>query len=208
MNQDMIIIIDYDMGNIGSIMNMIKKAGGESMVTSDPEMIRQAKKIILPGVGAFDNGMKNLASLGIIDILNQKALEEKIPVLGVCLGMQLLTKSSEEGQLKGLGWVDAETIRFKFDGENQKLRIPHMGWNTVDIRRKGVLYQNMYEDPSFYFVHSFYVVCHKEEDISTLTNYGYDFVSSLQHENIMATQFHPEKSHKYGLQVVKNFVDM
>jgi imidazole glycerol-phosphate synthase subunit HisH len=203
----MIVIIDYDMGNIGSIMNMIKKAGGESMVTSDPEIIGDAKKIILPGVGAFDNGMKNLASLGIIDILNKKVLEEKIPVLGVCLGMQLLTKSSEEGQLPGLGWVDAETIRFMFDGENQKLRIPHMGWNTVDVRHEGVLFRNMYEDPSFYFVHSFYVVCNDEKDISTLTNYGYDFVSSLQHENIMATQFHPEKSHKYGLQVIKNFVE-
>jgi imidazole glycerol-phosphate synthase subunit HisH len=204
----MIVIIDYDMGNIGSIMNMIRKAGGESMVTSDAAVIADAKKLILPGVGAFDNGMKNLAALNLIEVLNKKVLEEKVPVLGVCLGMQLLTKRSEEGNLPGLAWIDAETIRFRFDEANKELRIPHMGWNNVKIQRESVLFKNMFEDPSFYFVHSYYVVCHDGNDVATTTDYGYDFVSSIEHGNIMATQFHPEKSHKYGLQIIKNFVEL
>jgi imidazole glycerol-phosphate synthase subunit HisH len=204
----MIVVIDYGMGNIGSIINMIKRAGGESMVTADPEIIGNAKKLIIPGVGSFDNGMKNLTSLGLIDILNKKALEEKVPIMGVCLGMQLLGKSSEEGQLPGLGWIDAKTIRFQFEGENQKLRIPHMGWNNVFIKKPGSLFTDMYDDPSFYFVHSYHVVCNNPEDVLAVTNYGFDFVSSLQHKNIMATQFHPEKSHKYGLKMIKNFVEL
>jgi imidazole glycerol-phosphate synthase subunit HisH len=204
----MIVVIDYGMGNIGSIINMIKKAGGESTVTSDPETIDKAKKLIIPGVGSFDNGMKKLSSLGLIDVLNKKVLEEKVPVMGVCLGMQLLGNSSEEGQLPGLGWIDADTIRFRFEGENQKLRIPHMGWNNIFIKKTGSLFNDMYDDPSFYFVHSYHVVCNNPEDILAVTNYGFDFVSSLQHENIMATQFHPEKSHKYGLKVIKNFVEL
>lgn len=204
----MIVIIDYGMGNIGSIMNMIKKAGGESIVTSDIEIIKTAEKIILPGVGSFDNGMKNLESYGLKEILTTKALIDKVPVLGVCLGMQLLTKKSEEGVLPGLGWIDAETKRFKFSNDNTELRIPHMGWNTININGEGKLFTNMYEDASFYFVHSYHLVCNNASDIVTTTNYGYDFASSIQHENIMATQFHPEKSHKYGLKIIKNFVEL
>jgi imidazole glycerol-phosphate synthase subunit HisH len=204
----MIVIIDYDMGNIGSIMNMIKKAGGESITSSDPEIIRHAEKLILPGVGSFDNGMKNLFSLDLIGLLNQKVLLEKTPVLGVCLGMQLMTKRSEEGELPGLGWIDGETIRFESDKMGANLRIPHMGWNSVDICLESDLFADMYEDASFYFVHSYHVVCNTDNDVVTRTNYGYDFVSSVQHHNIMATQFHPEKSHKYGLRIIQNFIKL
>ena len=204
---NMIVIIDYNMGNIGSIANMIKKAGGVATLSSDPNQIEQAEKLILPGVGAFDVGMQNLAELGFIEILRKKAIEKRTPILGICLGMQLLTERSEEGVLPGLGLVNASTVRFRFDS-NSNLRIPHMGWNSVTVRKESQLFHDMYPDPVFYFVHSYYVVCHSAEDVLSTTNYGYDFVSSLQKGNILGTQFHPEKSHKYGLKLIKNFVEL
>lgn len=203
----MIVVVDYDMGNIGSIVNMIKKAGGESIVTSDKEVIDKAEKIIIPGVGAFDNGMKNLKESGLVNVLNKKVLEDKVPILGICLGMQLMAKSSEEGVLPGLGWIDAVCRKFRFNDENRGLRIPHMGWNEVDIIKKDGIFRNIYEDASFYFVHSYYVECRNEEDVAATTGYGFKFTSSVQHQNIFATQFHPEKSHKFGLLVMKNFVE-
>ncbi|HOV11710.1 MAG TPA: imidazole glycerol phosphate synthase subunit HisH [Bacteroidales bacterium] len=203
----MIVIVDYGMGNIGSIVNMIKKAGGESMVTSDPQLIGSAGKIIIPGVGAFDNGMKNLKEKGLIEVLNKKVLEEHVPVLGICLGMQLMAKSSEEGVLPGLGWIDAVCKKFRFDEKNSKLCIPHMGWNDVIVKNKEGVFRNMYDDASFYFVHSYYVECRHPEDIAATTMYGIEFTSGLQRGNMVATQFHPEKSHKYGLLLMKNFVE-
>ena len=203
----MIVIIDYGMGNIGSIANMIKKAGGESMVSSDPEVIGNAGKLILPGVGAFDNGMRNLSDYGLVDILNQKVLAGKTPILGVCLGMQLFCKSSEEGTLTGLGWIEASCRKFRFTDEQSQLRVPHMGWNSVDIIKENGIFRGMYEDPSFYFVHSYYVDCQDSGDVASYTGYGFRFVSAVEKGNIFATQFHPEKSHKYGLLVMKNFVE-
>lgn len=203
----MIVVVDYGMGNIGSIVNMIKRAGGESTVSSDPEVVCHAEKLIIPGVGSFDHGMKNLNESGLADVLNRKVLEDKVPVLGICLGMQLMAKSSEEGVLPGFGWVDAVCKKFQFTGEDKNLRIPHMGWNEVNIKKHDGIFQNMYDDASFYFVHSYYVECANPEDIAATTGYGLEFTSSLQHGNIFATQFHPEKSHKYGLLVMKNFVE-
>jgi len=203
----MIVVVDYGMGNIGSIVNMIKKAGGESTVSSDPEVVSNAKKLIIPGVGSFDNGMKNLNESGLADVLKKKVQEEMVPVLGICLGMQLMAKSSEEGMLPGLGWVDAVCKKFHFTEENKNLRIPHMGWNEVNIKKQNGIFRNMYDDASFYFVHSYYVECANPEDIAATTGYGFEFTSGLQHRNIFATQFHPEKSHKYGLLVMKNFVE-
>lgn len=202
----MIVIIDYGMGNIGSIVNMIRKAGGESLVSDDHNVIEQAEKLILPGVGAFDHGMRNLEERGLIPLLGRKVKEEKIPILGVCLGMQLFAKSSEEGLLPGLGWIDAACRKFSFSGEDQGLRIPHMGWNEIRIRKSSPLFGDMYEDARFYFVHSYYVDCANESDLLASCHYGFDFAAAVQHENIFATQFHPEKSHKYGLLVMKNFV--
>ena len=204
----MIVIIDYGMGNIGSLQNMIKKAGGTSTISSNARDIENAEKLILPGVGAFDNGMTNLQKLGLINVLNKKAVVEKTPILGVCLGMQLLTKSSEEGVLSGLGWLNAKTVKFKFTGDSKKLKLPHMGWNTITIRKESLLFNGMYEDARFYFVHSYHLVCEDESDILTTTNYGYDFVSAVEKGNIFGVQFHPEKSHKYGLKLIKNFLEL
>lgn len=204
----MIVVVDYGMGNLGSILNMLKKIGAPAAkVSSNPNDIEQADKLILPGVGAFDTGMRRLRETGLISLLNEKVLKAKTPTLGVCLGMQLLTKVSEEGELPGLGWVDAETIRFRFDQKKSGLKIPHMGWNTVKIQREGTLFKDMYAEPRFYFVHSFHVVSHNPEDVLATTEYGYDFASVLQHGHIMAAQFHPEKSHKFGMKLYKNFVE-
>jgi glutamine amidotransferase len=186
---------------------MLKKIGARAKISSDPKDIEQADKIILPGVGAFDTGMQCLRQTGIIDLLNEKVMKSNTPTLGVCLGMQLITKSSEEGELPGLGWMDAETIRFRFDSKQTGLKVPHMGWNTVKILRKGTLFADMYDKPRFYFVHSFHVVSHNTENVLATTEYGYDFVSVIQQGHIMAAQFHPEKSHKFGMKLYKNFLE-
>jgi len=203
----MIIVIDYEMGNIGSIINMIKKTGGEAVLSSDLARIETAEKLILPGVGSFDTGMQNLDKLGLVDVLRRRVVREKVPILGICLGMQLLSEKSEEGVLPGLGFISGQTVKFKFDNVNANLRIPHMGWNSVNIKKESPLFYEMYENPIFYFVHSYHIVCNNAEDVLTTTNYGYEFTSSLQRVNILGTQFHPEKSHKYGLRLMKNFVE-
>ncbi|WP_141054000.1 imidazole glycerol phosphate synthase subunit HisH [Aliarcobacter cryaerophilus] len=199
----MIVVIDYGMGNLGSIANMIKKVGYKCIITSDLEEIKKATKLILPGVGSFDNGMKNLEKLGMIGVLNQKVLIEKTPILGICLGMQLMTKSSEEGNLVGLEWIDAQTKRFVSD----TLKIPHMGWNIIKHQKESKLFDEMESEKRFYFVHSYFVSCNQEVDILTYTNYIQDFVSSFQKENIIGVQYHPEKSHKFGMNLIKNFVE-
>lgn len=199
----MIIIVDFGMGNLGSINNMIKKVGYTSIITSDIEIIKKATKLILPGVGSFDNGMKNLADLGLIEILNQKVLIEKTPILGICLGMQLMTKSSEEGKLSGFGWVDAETKRFL----SNTLKIPHMGWNIINHQKKSKFFDEMESEKRFYFVHSYYVKCLSKQDILSITPYTHDFVSSFEKGNVLGVQFHPEKSHKFGMNLIKNFVE-
>jgi glutamine amidotransferase len=205
----MIVIIDYGMGNLGSIQNMLKKIGAQAVISSDIQAVERADKLILPGVGAFDTGMKQLEELGLIDVLNDKVLNRKTPTLGVCLGMQLLMQGSEEGVRPGLGWIDGETIRFRFDPKRTNLKIPHMGWNTVTIIRDGTLFKGLnQEEARFYFVHSYHVVCNREEDILARSFYGYDFASAVQRGNIMGTQFHPEKSHKFGMKIYENFVEL
>lgn len=199
----MIVVIDYGMGNLGSIANMIKKVGHKCIITSDLEEIKKASKLILPGVGSFDNGMRNLAELGMIEVLNQKVLVEKTPILGICLGMQLMTKSSEEGTSAGLGWLDAQTKKFVSD----TLKIPHMGWNIIKHQKKSKLFDECESEKRFYFVHSYFVSCNQEVDILTNTNYTQDFVSSFEKENIIGVQFHPEKSHKFGMSLLKNFLE-
>lgn len=199
----MITIIDYGMGNLGSIANMIKKIGHKSIITSDIDEIQKATKLILPGVGAFDNGMKNLESLGFIEVLNKKVLEDNTPILGICLGMQLMTKSSEEGNLLGLGWVDAQTKKFVSD----TLKVPHMGWNIIKHQKQSKLFEELESEKRYYFVHGYYVECNTNEYILATTNYGYEFVSSFEKDNIIGVQFHPEKSHKFGMRLMKNFVE-
>ena len=203
----MIVIVDYGMGNLGSIFNMFKKIGVKAKITSDLEEIRLASKILLPGVGAFDNAMKRINENGHRDVLNYKALEEKIPVLGICLGMQLLTNSSEEGVLPGLGWISGSTIKFQFS-EEQNLKIPHMGWNTVEVSNQNKLTANFSDEFRFYFVHSYYVKVKEEKDSILKTNYGIKFDSAIQKNNIYGAQFHPEKSHKFGMKLLQNFANL
>jgi imidazole glycerol-phosphate synthase subunit HisH len=200
----MIIIVDYGMGNLGSIYNMFKKIGFDSKISSDIEEIEAASKIILPGVGSFDNAMKRINDSGFKDILNFKALTEKIPFLGICLGMQLLTDSSEEGSIPGLGFIPAKTLRFN-SADNNKLKIPHMGWNLVSKSNSSMLTANLAEESRFYFVHSFYVKVNDEKNSILKTNYGIGFDSAIQKDNIFGVQFHPEKSHRYGMNLLSSF---
>lgn len=202
----MIVIVDYGMGNLGSIANMMKKIGVQATIASDPSSIASADKLILPGVGAFDSGMHKLSELGLLPALSRKVLEEKTPILGLCLGMQLFTRRSEEGSLPGLRWIEADTIRFKFDS-SISLRVPHMGWNTVRPLRANLIVDNLSEDPRYYFVHSYHVKCDDEGDVLATTRYGYEFPSIIMRGNIVGTQFHPEKSHKFGMQLLRAFVE-
>lgn len=204
----MITIIDYGMGNLGSVKNMFKKIGESAIISSDKEEIKNASKILLPGVGAFDNAMKNLYDLGLLEIIKEKVLIEKIPILGICLGMQLLTKGSEEGNLNGFGFVDAYAKKFNFSSLDETLPIPHMGWNKVYLQKESnLLHEGEERENRFYFVHSYAVSCENSKDVLTTTHYGYDFVSSFERDNIIGCQFHPEKSHKFGMKLFKNFVE-
>jgi glutamine amidotransferase len=201
----MVCIIDYGMGNLQSIQNKLKKINTDSVVSSDHEIIASADKLILPGVGHFATGIHRLRELNLLELLNRKVLIEKIPVLGICLGMQLITMHSEEGDIDGLGWIDAQTARFNVN-DPIHYKIPHIGWNSINIKKSSVLYDDVHEGELFYFVHSYFVKCNNSDDILTMTTYEQTFVSSIQHENIFATQFHPEKSHNYGLKILENFV--
>jgi glutamine amidotransferase len=202
----MIVIVDYKMGNLGSISNIIKKIGYASIVTSDIEIISKASKIILPGVGSFEKAMGNLQQMNLINVLNEKVIAQKTPTLGICLGMQLLTNSSEEGNVKGLGWIDSETIKFELTNYPD-LKIPHMGWNEVSFPQSHFLTSDFSENSRFYFVHSYHVVCSSKDNILMKTKYGIDFTSAIVKDNIMGVQFHPEKSHKFGMQLFKNFIE-
>lgn len=183
---------------------MLKKVGcRDVIITSNPDEIAAADKLILPGVGAFDQGMQSLADSGLIPILNKLVLEDKKPVLGICLGAQLMTKSSEEGILPGLGWFDAEVKKFNL--EDKKLKIPHMGWNEVHAEKNHLTIDNLEKPARFYFVHSYYMQANNPKDILLTCNYGQPFCAALQHENMTGMQFHPEKSHKFGMSVFTSY---
>ena len=199
----MITIIDLDIGNVGSIKNMLKSLNVESITTRNFKDIDKAKKIILPGVGAFDTAIKSLKKFEILESLNKKAKEDKIPILGICLGMQLLTNFSEEGSEEGLGWIDAETLRFDF--KTAKYKIPHMGWNNIKVSKKSNLTEGFNNGTRFYFVHSYYVKVKNEKNSILKSNHCIEFDSGISEGNIYGVQFHPEKSHKYGKLLLKNF---
>ena len=203
----MITVIDYGAGNIGSVLNMIKHVGGQAEVTGEPIGVLRATKILLPGVGSFDNAMTRLARLGLTDALKEQA-HAGVPFLGICLGMQLLAQQSEEGSLPGLGFISGRVRRFNFAGGITKLKIPHMGWNQVTPVRDHELVQGMGEGARFYFVHSYYFDCERDEDVLLRSVYGHKFASGVQRGNVMGVQFHPEKSHRYGMQLIRNFVGL
>ena len=201
----MITIIDYYTGNLGSIKNMLKRLGIDSQITNDKDAIENAEKLILPGVGHFDYGMQQLNNSGLIPLLNKKVLEDKTPILGICLGVQLLTESSEEGTKKGLGWIKGKTIAFDKTKLASNQKIPNMGWAEVDNYSQSKLFANMHEEPRFYFVHSFHLELENATDCLVTSKYGFDFAAGIEHENILGVQFHPEKSHKYGMKLLENF---
>jgi imidazole glycerol-phosphate synthase subunit HisH len=204
-----IVIIDYGLGNVKSIQNQLKRISAPSTISSDKRIIEKADKLILPGVGHFEQGMKSLRKSKLIETLTDKVLNAKTPILGICLGMQLFTEMSEEGHLKGLGWIKAKTIRFNHsDCTDKRYRIPHIGWNNLQINKENKLLEGITEDSFFYFVHSYHVVCENENDILTNTKYAYSFTSAVHNDNIWGTQFHPEKSHQDGLRILNNFINI
>ncbi|MDP7628149.1 MAG: imidazole glycerol phosphate synthase subunit HisH [SAR202 cluster bacterium] len=202
----MIIIVDYGIGNQGSILNRLKRMSVEAAVSSKPEDIEEAEKLILPGVGYFATGMENLRSYNLLPVLHQRVIVDKVPILGICLGMQLFTQRSEEGNANGLGWIDAETIKFDVSEEHNKLPVPHMGWNSIKVMTNSPIIANLPEGATYYFTHSYYVRCSDNVNIVATTHYGHDFTSIVQRDNIFGTQFHPEKSHQQGIALLQNFI--
>lgn len=203
----MITIVDYGMGNIGSLKNMFKRISAPCEVTGDLDKISKARKILLPGVGAFDAAMEHINSRGLLTLLHEKALKEQVPILGICLGMQLLTISSEEGKLPGLGWIKGHTLAFK-NRVAKDFRIPHMGWNGVESQVRNKMTEDLPEDSRFYFVHSYFVQVEDQKNSMMRTHYGADFDSAIVNDNIFGAQFHPEKSHKFGMKFLENFAKL
>lgn len=208
MGQDIsVVIIDYDMGNVRSVAKAIELLGEDVKISKDKVTIENATHLILPGVGAFKDGMKNLEKFGLVDVLNKVVLEEKKPILGICLGMQLMAQTSEEfGHYEGLGWLDANVIAF--DDQGGTLKVPHVGWNDISYKKESPIYKGVKEGTDFYFVHSFHMVCKDKDDVTATCEYGSEIVASIQKENVFATQFHPEKSQYTGLKLLENFLEV
>ena len=201
-----IVIVDYGMGNLYSIVKVIERLGHSCKVTGDFTEIRNASKIILPGVGHFGKAMDNLKQSNLIDELNETVLVKKTPVLGICLGMQLMATHSQEGDSTGLNWIDAEVVKFNMQTP-EIYKVPHVGWNTLSKEKENsFLLKEINPDDKFYFVHSYHFSANDTSDILSQTNYEYSFVSAVQKENITGVQFHPEKSHKAGEQMISNFL--
>lgn len=200
----MIAIIDYGVGNVGSIANMLKKVGSEARVTGVADEIERAEKLILPGVGSFDHGIRQLRARGLVELLDRRVRQDRVPILGICLGMQLFAARSEEGGEPGLGWFDADVVRFCLPAPDYSLKVPHMGWNTV--QPSPAVADGWFDDTDrFYFVHAYHLVCREEADVFTRTTYGYSFVSAVRKANVLGVQFHPEKSHRFGMKLLRRF---
>ena len=200
-------VVDYGHGNLGSILNMLKKIGSEGVLVSDPESLERAEKIILPGVGAFDSGMRALEERGFRDVLIRKAAVDKVPLLGICLGMQMLGQSSEEGVVNGLGLISGRCRRFP-QSADMRLKVPHMGWAEVVPSTNALLFKDIEIPPRFYFVHSFYFECENQSEVAASASYGVSYAAAVQRENIFGVQFHPEKSHRFGMHLLRNFVGL
>lgn len=200
----MVGIINYGLGNLGSIQNMLKVIGEKSIISSNPEELDKCDKYILPGVGAFDAGMKKLSESGLDVYIREKANNEKKPILGICLGMQLLGRKSEEGTLPGLGLIPFDNIRFRLDDTD--LKVPHMGWDIVEFKQDNPLLSGLEGTQRYYFVHSYHAQCDSKENVLMTCDYGYEFAASVVKGNIMGVQFHPEKSHDFGMALLRNFV--
>jgi glutamine amidotransferase len=199
-------IINYNLGNPKSIKNMLSYLGIDAVISDDLNALKSADRLILPGVGHFVHGMNQLNNLGFTDVIKEHALTQQKPILGICLGMQLMTNFSEEGDVDGLGFIDAQTKKFQL--QDKSLKIPHMGWNEVSWQKESPILNSLSEKPRYYFVHSYFVECNNQNDVLGTTHYGQDFVSAFQHDNIIGMQFHPEKSHQFGMELLKNFTKL
>lgn len=207
MRTGLIHVVDYGAGNIGSVLNMIKRVGGEALPSADAKALSAATKILLPGVGSFDNAIKRLRDLDLIEVLRERAAAG-IPFLGICLGMQLLASSSEEGTLPGLDLISGTARKFSLDASQTSLKIPHMGWNLIRHVKDSRLTAGLDDRSRFYFVHSYHYECANAADQLLETHHGYAFTSGIERGNVMGVQFHPEKSHQYGMRLIKNFVEL
>jgi imidazole glycerol-phosphate synthase subunit HisH len=203
----MFVIVDYGVGNLSSIWNMLKKGGATAVISGKQIDIEAATKLLLPGMGHFDNCMKRFNSSGLRTIIEKKVLEEKIPVLGICVGLQMFMESSEEGNERGLGWVAGKTIRFNPERMDAGLKIPHMGWQDVSCNKNTNIWNGL-KGSRFYFAHSYYVAPAESSDICLTARYGYDFTVGIEKGNMLGVQFHPEKSHRFGMQLLQNFVNL
>lgn len=205
----MVAIIDYGLGNLGSIANMLKVIGEKSVITSDAKEIQNANRLILPGVGSFNAGMGQLEGRELIPIIQEEAKKGK-PILGICLGMQLLGRRSEEGEKPGLGLIPFDSVRFHFDNVDEslkkQLKIPHMGWDIVTMKQNRPLVQEIDGTQRYYFVHAYHAVCDTPENVLMTCDYGYEFAASVCKDNVYGVQFHPEKSHDFGMKILENFV--
>lgn len=199
-------VIDYGCGNLASVINMIQHVGGEAQIVNSPAQLDEASKLVLPGVGAFDHSMNNLRDGGWVAPLERAVFERRVPIMGICLGMQLLTHGSEEGQTPGLGWIDAHVRRFRV--AQADLKVPHMGWNEVLQMRPDPLLPPSDGKPRFYFVHSYRVECNDQDDVLLQCEYGETFVAAFHRANIWGFQFHPEKSHRFGMALFRNFLEV
>lgn len=203
---DNIVIIDYKMGNLRSVQKAFEVSGCNAVISNKHNVIKDADKIVLPGVGSFQDGMKNLFNLDLIDVLNQEVLQNKKPFLGICLGMHLVArKGYENGETRGLSWVDAEVIKLDFEKSTKGIKVPHVGWNSAEYSNYNNLFEGVNNESDFYFVHSYHFKTN-EQIVTSTTNHGKEFVSSIQKDNIYAFQFHPEKSQATGLKIIKNFI--
>jgi len=204
----MIKIVNYGSGNIQAILNIYKQLNIDCFVASTPEELADATKLILPGVGAFDETMQELIDSGFQTELNRLVLEKKTPVMGICVGMQILAKSSDEGDLPGLGYIDGQVKKFDVSVFNQKPHIPHLGWNSIKPTKEHPIFENIDFEQGFYFLHTYYFSCATLEDRLASTNYGLEYASAVHHDNVFGMQFHPEKSHSNGVQLFKNFANL
>lgn len=204
----MITLINYGLGNIQAFANIYKRLNIPARIATSVDDLAETDKIILPGVGAFDWAMTRLNESGMRERLEELVIDKGCPVLGICVGMQMMAKSSDEGSLDGLGWIDAVVKKFDNASFNQKTHLPHMGWNDVLPRKTECLFRGLEEDAQFYFLHSYYFVPNKESDVLAVTDYNGSYTSCVRSGNVLGVQFHPEKSHHWGIQLLKNFADL
>ena len=202
-----IAIINYGMGNLHSVYRKLTQVGVNPVLATTPAQVAAADKIVLPGVGHFEKAMRNLQELGLYDLLNEAVLVRKVPILGICLGMQLMARKSEEGDAIGFGWFSGEVQRFRIT-DTVKHKVPQTGWNTAHISKESPLLQNIADDSEFYFLHSYHYKTSDETEVLCRTDFEYEFVSAVSKENIFGVQFHPEKSHNTGIRLLKNFIEL